>query len=96
MLLHTLSCSPDHPAFRQCLASLGKEDALVLMGDGVYVAAPHSHALASLVETGAAIFILRDDAEAAGLTTLPNGSSFASMADFVELTERHPRQMAWY
>jgi tRNA 2-thiouridine synthesizing protein B len=96
MVLHTLSTSPDHPAFLQCLSALRAQDALLLMGDGVYAALLNSHPLNQLRDSGAAIHVLASDASAAGLTSLPAGLAFASMLDFVELTERYPRQMAWY
>ncbi|HBM83703.1 MAG TPA: sulfurtransferase TusB, partial [Halieaceae bacterium] len=37
-MLHTLNCSPGHPAVQDCIALLQQEDALLLLGDGVYIA----------------------------------------------------------
>jgi tRNA 2-thiouridine synthesizing protein B len=96
MVLHTLNKSPEHSAFAQCIALIDKEDALLLIGDGVYAAVPNSRAAGTLANLSAAIYVLESDAIAAGLTTLPAGVIAVSIGGFVELTEQYPRQMAWY
>lgn len=97
MLLHTLSRSPAHAALRDCLAVLGPDDALLLLGDGVYAALAGSEAATLLAASGASLFVLDVDAALAGVQErlLPE----ANLVDddgFVALTERHSRQLAWY
>lgn len=97
MLLHTLSRSPARGALRECLATLGPHDALLLLGDGVYAALAGSEAAALLAASGATVFVLEADAALAGMEgrLLPD----ATVVDddgFVALTERYSRQMAWH
>ncbi len=96
MILHTLSAAPGTNAFRDCLSVASTRDAILLLGDGVYAALPASTFLAGLLDTGADVHILRDDAQAAGIAEPAAGVTPAGMAEFVALTERFPRQMAWF
>jgi len=96
MILHTISASPDSSAFRDCLSSLNPEDAVLLLGDGVYAALPACCYLAQLADTGATIHALRSDALAAGVAEPGPGVELVDMAEFVALTERYPRQIAWF
>lgn len=97
MLLHTLSRSPAHSALRDCLAVLGADDALLLLGDGVYAALEGSEAAALLTGSGASLFVLAADAALAGVRErmLP-GATVVDDDGFVALTERYSRQLAWY
>ena len=97
MVLHTLSTGPDSSAFADCLRVASADDAILLMGDGVYIALEGTQPCSELVAAKAEIFILEDDAHAAGITD--RISAQASLIDFnrfVELTEHFPRQLAWY
>ncbi len=96
MVLHTFNASPTSSAFGDCLRLLTREDALVLMGDGVYAALADTAALRSLRASGAELFVLRDDALAAGIVAPPEGVQAIDMDGFVALTERFARQLAWY
>ena len=97
MLLHTLSRAPSHPAFADCLRLLAPEDALLLMSDGVYAALAGSEAASALAASGVAVYVLAADAQAAGVhKRLASGASLVDYAGFVELSERYPRQQAWY
>jgi len=96
MILHTLSAPPDSNAFRDCLAVVSSQDAVLLLGDAVYAALPGNPQLAPLLATGAAIHVLAEDALAAGVTEPREGVARSDMKGFVALTERYPRQMAWY
>ncbi len=96
MILHTLSAPPDSKAFRDCLAVVSSKDAVLLLGDAVYAALPGNPQLAPLLATGAAVHVLAADASAAGVTGPSEGVKKSDMAGFVALTERYPRQMAWY
>ncbi len=94
MILHTLAALPDSSACSDCLSLLGPGDALLLLGDGVYAALQGSDVLADLEVP---LHVLREDAAARGIeTTLRDGATLVDMAGFVALTERYPRQQAWY
>ena len=71
-------------------------DAIVLLGDGVYVAIDGTAACNTILANGAEIYMLAADARAAGVTRVPQGIALATMDDVVTLTERYPRQQAWY
>jgi tRNA 2-thiouridine synthesizing protein B len=96
MILHTISAVPDSSTFRECLSIATQEDAVLLLGDGVYAALPGNPFLAGLLETGADIHVLRADALATGVVEPDTAVTLIDMAGFVELTERYPHQMAWF
>ncbi|MEQ8803173.1 sulfurtransferase complex subunit TusB [Haliea sp.] len=97
MLLHTVSRSPAHTALRDCVALLGPDDALLLLGDGVYAALAGSEAAALLDASGVTVFILEADAALAGIQgRLLPGATVVDDDGFVALTERYSRQLAWY
>jgi tRNA 2-thiouridine synthesizing protein B len=97
MILHTLNASPTSSAFADCLRVIAAGDAIVLMGDGVYVALIGTRAWDELQAKGAKIYLLGADARAAGVTGgLAEGAKLIEMEGFVALTERYPRQQAWY
>jgi tRNA 2-thiouridine synthesizing protein B len=95
MILHTLNATPASAAFRDCIRMLQPECALVLMGSGVYAAIEGTEALASLLATGAKIYLLRADANAAGVVAASSIEEM-DMDGLVTLTEQYPRQLAWY
>jgi tRNA 2-thiouridine synthesizing protein B len=97
MILHTINTGPGSSDLTDCLRVAGAEDAILLTGDGVYIALEGTGCCSGLLKTRAEIFILESDAKAAGV--MGRISSAASVVDFngfVELTERFPRQIAWY
>ena len=97
MILHTLNTGPQESAFQDCLRIAMAGDAILLMGDGVYGALKSTDACSELLKTGAEIYILRADAQAAGiLGQLDHEVESVDMDGFVTLSERFPRQLAWY
>jgi tRNA 2-thiouridine synthesizing protein B len=96
MILHTLNASPSSSAFDQCLRVVHSVDAVVLMGDGVYAALAGTKAWEDLQEKGAALYLLISDALAAGITKPAEGAKYIDMDGLVVLTEKFPRQQAWY
>ncbi|MCB1676160.1 MAG: sulfurtransferase complex subunit TusB [Halioglobus sp.] len=96
MILHTLSASPASGAFDDCLRVITADDALLLLGDGVYAGIAHSRACERLLASGARLHVLRADASAAGVLPLLEEIDVVDMDGFVALTERYPRQLAWY
>jgi len=96
MTLHTLSASPTTAAFADCLRLIAPGDALLLLGDGVYAALPGTGPRRALGACGAALYVLHDDAAAAGVLARIDGETVVDMDGFVELSERYSRQLAWY
>ncbi len=96
MILHTLNASPTSAAFSDCLKVIQPGDAVLLMGDGAYAAITGTSACAKLHASGATIHVLSADASAAGVNELTATASSVDMDGFVALSERFPRQQAWY
>jgi tRNA 2-thiouridine synthesizing protein B len=96
VILHTLCASPASAAFRDCLKVLGKGDVLVLMGDGVYAALQGTEAHRELRDCPAELHVLEADALLAGVAVPAEGVHSIDMNGLVTLTERFPRQQAWY
>lgn len=95
-MLHTLSASATSSAFADCLQLLCKDDALVLMGDGVYCALAHSASRDQMLSTNVQLYLLNDDAVAAGISSRVSDTRLISIDQLVELSEQHERQQAWY
>jgi len=96
MILHTLNASPSSAAFADCIGVVRSGDAVVLLGDGVYVALAGTKAWGEMLARGAQVYLLGCDALAAGVAEFAGGPTFIDMDGFVALTERYPRQQAWY
>jgi len=96
VILHTLNSSPSSAAFRDCLKVAQTGDAVVLMGDGVYAAMAGTGACIEMQAKNVELFILGTDALLAGITAPAPGIQIIDMEGLVALTERFPRQQAWY
>lgn len=96
MILHTLNASPSSAAFQNCLKVAQRGDAVVLMGDGVYAALHDTVACIALQEKEVELFVLGVDALLAGVTEPAPGIHTIDMDGLVSLTEKFPRQQAWY
>jgi tRNA 2-thiouridine synthesizing protein B len=96
LVLHTLNALPSSASFRDCILSAHTDDAIALLGDGVYAALADTPACRELQETGAELFILHADALLAGVRQPAPFIAIIDMEGLVELTERFPRQLAWY
>jgi tRNA 2-thiouridine synthesizing protein B len=96
VILHTLNASPASSAFFDCIRVVDVSDAIVLMGDGVYAALQGTKGYAELRATGVELYLLFPDAQVAGVIHPAVGIISIDMADFVALTERFRRQLAWY
>jgi tRNA 2-thiouridine synthesizing protein B len=96
VVLHTLSAPPSSAAFRDCVKVAQVRDAIVLLGDGVYAALEGTEACRELQATGVELFLLRADALLAGVTQAAPSIVSIDMDGLVALTERFPRQLAWY
>lgn len=96
MVLHTINASPSNAAFSQCLAVAKAEDAIILMGDGVYGVISQCNAGQALRRCTAEIYALDKDMRAAGIKHTPEQVTLIDMDGFVQLSERYVRQLAWY
>jgi tRNA 2-thiouridine synthesizing protein B len=96
MILHTLNAPPSSAAFKDCLKVLQATDAVVLMGDGVYAALDSTRACSDLHASGAQVLLLGTDARLAGVPVPKPPILCIDIAELVALTERFPRQLAWY
>ena len=96
MVLHTINASPSNAAFSQCLAVAAAEDAIILMGDGVYGLASQCSAGQALRHCAAEIYALDKDMRAAGVKHRSEQVTLIDMDGFVQLSERYARQLAWY
>jgi len=97
MLLHTLNSSAQSAATRNCCDLLTAQDTVILFGDGVYAGLEGCATSQLLRDSGAAIFALAPDVDAAGIgTKLATGVSLIDYAQFVTISAKYPGQMAWY
>lgn len=97
MILHTLHSLPTGERFDGCLKTLAAEDALLLLGDGVYAALADTAACQTLEQSNSELYALSEHVLAAGISgRLSPGVTLIGYAQFVALTERFPRQLAWY
>ena len=96
MVLHTVNASPASRAFAECLRLVAPGDSILLLGDGVYAAITGTAARAQLEATDADLHVLEQDAAAAGILDQLGSVATLDMAGFVSLSERCPRQLAWF
>ncbi len=97
MILHTLNASPSSATFQDCLRLLAADDALLLLGDGVYAGIDTTEAAQQLLTSGASVYALEVDVQAAGLAkTLAAAITTVDYPGFVALSERFAKQQAWF
>ncbi|MFV8817323.1 sulfurtransferase complex subunit TusB [Haliea sp. E17] len=96
MILHTLNATPSSAPFAQCLALATAQDCILLMGSGVYGALDASEGWRQLSASPAKICALRPDVQAAGVEARLAAVELVDYDGFVALSERFPRQLAWY
>jgi len=91
-ILHTLNKgSLDHPASKDCLRSLDKLDALVLIEDGVYLTQRIKIAKQSIV-----LCALQHDLHLRGLSPMQSRIQIINDADFVEMCAQYDKIINWY
>ena len=96
-VLHTLSAAPSSSAYADCVRLLAAGDALLLLGDAVYAAIDGTIAYSQLEDTGADLYVLEPDALSAGIQGQINEKMVTVGFDaFAALTEKFPKQQAWY
>lgn len=76
-----------------CLRSLGENDVIMFIEDGVYNLQMSSD---TLPDMDRAIYALATDCKARGILIDENRIKLASMDDFVDLTEQHDKTLSWF
>lgn len=95
-MLHTLTHSFSHVDAEILLRTVQRDDALLLIQDGVTGAIVKSPWLAAIVEKGVVVYALREDLEARGfLSRIIEEVTVVGYAEFVDLSVVHYPQMAW-
>lgn len=95
-MLYTLSHSPNQCDLPALLRLTASGDALLLLQDGVLAGLAGSTPLDLLLKAPISLYALQDDVEARGLSGyISHNITLISYTHFVELTEKHPGQMAW-
>jgi tRNA 2-thiouridine synthesizing protein B len=99
-VLHLVSKSPaDSRALERCLLRAGREDAILLIQNGVYCALRRSPASAFLIAAVRAgrVFVLADDLRMRGLEPdeICEDIAMIDYAGFVDLAARFPRSASW-
>ena len=90
--LHILNkASLEHPAARDCLRSLSKTDALLLIEDGVYLTQRYT-----ISHKSAPIYALQHDLYQRGLSLQQNHIEIIDDAAFIDLCVRYERVVSWF
>ncbi len=95
-MLHIVNKSPlGSAALRDCLTVCRRDDALLLIEDGVYAAT--GAAVEQLLAATASVHVLREDVNARGLAErIDNRIAIIDYSGFVQLCcDHHPIQ-SWY
>lgn len=89
MALHLIQSSPfSQNSLETCLDKIQPDDAVLLIHEAVYAL------LGDAPDTPSQFWALKDDALARGITQ-PAFAHWASIEDFVKLTEQHNPVISW-
>ncbi len=83
--LHSLSSSPQSISLQRMRASLGDDDAVLLMADGVYCCD-------QLAAINVPVYVIAEDADARGVAHTMKAINYQ---DMVELVIAHAKQVSW-
>ncbi len=90
--LHLLNkASLEHPASRDCLRSLEKNDALLLIEDGVYLTQRYT-----VTHKSARILALQHDLYQRGISLMQNHIEIIDDAGFVEVCTEYDKVVSWF
>lgn len=99
--LHTVNKSPfSHNTLSSCIKVCGKQDAILLLEDGVFGAmrnSPCAEELQQLIDQGVGVYALASDVKARGLAEkiLPQ-IALTDYNEFVQLSLDHRSVQSWY
>ena len=97
--LHTLNKSnADLATIESCCNSMGEEDVLILIEDGVYNATAHPHAcIAEKLSSGSKIYVRNRDIKARGIEArILSGFTPIDDSEWVGLCIAHQPIVSWY
>jgi tRNA 2-thiouridine synthesizing protein B len=100
-ILHTVNKSPfSHTTLLSCLQLCAKDDAILLLEDGVFCAikgSPFIHDLTATIEKGVKVYALVGDLKARGLQEKLQPNIFITDYNgFVKLSIEHQSVQSWY
>jgi tRNA 2-thiouridine synthesizing protein B len=91
-MLHLIQKSPFQTQYlSECLNIASKDDAFLLMQDGVYAIQK-----SDFIQHNKNIYALESDLNARGLSVENTKVSVISYSEFVTLTEQHNKVLSWY
>ncbi len=97
-MLHTVNKSPYcSDSLRLCISYAGKDDAVLLIEDGVYAAMCGGNSEAILQGAEVALYALWPDLQARGISEdkLVDGLKVVGYDGFVELAAKHSKVQSW-
>jgi sulfur relay protein TusB/DsrH len=90
--LHTINkAAIDHPANADCLRTLVKGDALVLIEDAVYLSQKKI-----ITRKAVSVFALQHDLATRGLSPAKSSLGIINDGDFVELCTQYEKVVSWF
>lgn len=93
--LHTLNKAPSAQLLASCIKTLRKGDGLIFIEDGVYHVL--ESALLESIPAKVAVYALREDISARGLTDKCDESvELVGYRHFVELCVEHEKIVSWF
>ena len=96
MPLHTYTLPPSSDFLRECNILIGSDDALLLMGDGVYNAVRGSRNVTKINNLSCDVFALIEDCQLAGIQNkITPEVKIVDYAYFVLLSEKHEKHIPW-
>lgn len=95
-MLFTLAHSPQQCDLSALIRLIGRDDALLLMQDGVLAALENSVAQSHLSVVSCPMYVLSEDLQARGLAgQISHKLTPIDYNGFVDLTEKHSQHVAW-
>ena len=96
LTLHTFSAPPSSLLLEKCAELLRKDDSLLLVGEGVYIATENSYRQDLLKNLPCSIYALDEDCLLAGIGhKLSAQIETIDYSGFVKLTESHEKYISW-
>ncbi|WP_225639645.1 sulfurtransferase complex subunit TusB [Candidatus Profftia sp. (ex Adelges kitamiensis)] len=95
-MLHTMSKSPNKADFTTLCAIVNKNDAIILIQDGILCGLVNTYSLRNLRSISTFLYALKVDVYARGLSArLSSNIVLISYNQFVELSVKHKQQLYW-
>ncbi|MDX7986274.1 sulfurtransferase complex subunit TusB [Xenorhabdus sp. 12] len=95
-MLYTVGRSPYHIDFKAMLSLISDIDDVLLIQNGVLLGINNNRDLVELLNTGAGIYVLKEDLDARGMfEQISDRVKVIDYAGFVSLTVKHQQNFAW-